>query len=285
MGRWERYLPIASLAEAAGIRDAIEAFDFSDYEGPVSLLGGDISYVCAVRGTHARKNGQTPIGPVGQLYACIYGDKYLVGGIYGYELDYVLGADDYRTYFEDIGLDLVEKAKEADPLASEAARERMTTVLNHVVSGSKVSTIVNRAIGIEERPQIAKILLMHGPATCDEIKRGVYPGNLRADWYTVLSELVKEGFLIEEYQDGKYYYSLAEGAGQMLECYEPLDIPTTPEEKIIKSLGERGSLSSADITFAIGASTTSVREHLRKLIDQNVVVAKGRGSSRRYALA
>lgn len=71
----------------------------------------------------------------------------------------------------------------------------------------------------------------------------------------------------------------------MLECYEPLDIPTTPEEKIIKSLGERDSLSSADIAFAIGASTTSVREHLRKLIDQNVVVAKGRGSSRRYALA
>lgn len=33
MDRLERYLPIASLAGAAGVRDATEAYGFSGYEG------------------------------------------------------------------------------------------------------------------------------------------------------------------------------------------------------------------------------------------------------------
>lgn len=285
MGRWERYLPIASLAEAAGIRDAIEAFDFSGYEGPVSVLGGDICYVCAVRGAHGGENGQTPIGPVGQLYACIYGDKYLVGGIYGHDLSWALGLDDYKTYFEDIDPKFVEEAKSEHPSISEAARERMTVILNNVVSHSKVCTIEGRAKGLELRPQIAEFLLMHGPATRDEISRGTH-----LDWYClerlpVLEGLVSEGFLTREYRNNYYYYSLAEEADQMLEGFEPLDIPATPEEKIVKVLGERGPLSSADIGFAIGASVPNARKLLRTLIDQNVVKTKGRGPSRKYALA
>lgn len=284
MGHWERYMPIAHLAEAAGIRDAIEAFDFSAYEGPISFSGGDLSYVCAVRGKRARKDGQTPIGPVGQLYACVYGDKYIAGGIYGHELDYVLGPDDYSTYFEDIDPELVEKAKREHPSLCSAAQERMKAVLDHVVSKSKVSNIENRAVGLELRPQIAKFLRMHGPATCDEIVRGIKYWGGFFDRYSVLEELVKECFLKREYDDNYLYY-LAEEADQMLSDYEPIEVPTTPEGKLVASLSEKGPLSSADIAFEIGSNVKRVRAMLRKLADEGVIEAKGRGPSRRYSLA
>lgn len=285
MGHWERYLPIAHLAEAAGIRDAIEAFDFSAYEGPRSFFGGNLSYVCAVRGKYALEDGQTPIGPVGQLYACIYGDKYIVTGIYGHRLDCVLCSGEYSTYFEDIDPELVEKAKLEHPALCSAAQERMQTVLSHVISASKVSNIESRAKGIELRPQIAKFLLMHGPATCEEFSRGIRRWGFRFDRYSVLNELVNEGFLSREYNDDCYLYYLADGADQMLSDYEPLKIPTSPEDKLVASLNEKGPLSSADIAFEIGSDVLHVRTLLRKLVEDGVVEAKGRGSSRKYALA
>lgn len=283
MGHWERYMPIAHLAEAAGIRNAIEAFDFSTYEGPISIFGGDLSYVCAVRGKCARNDGRTPIGPVGQLYACIYGDKYLVGSIYGHDLGYALGPDNYSTYFEDIDPELVEKAKREHPSLCSAAQERMKAVLEHVVRGSKVTNIKNRAIGLELRPQIAKFLRMHGPATCDEILRGIKPLRLTFDRYGVLDALVKEGFLKSDY-DKEYRYYLSEEADQMLSDYEPIEVPATPEGKLIASLSEMGPLSTADIAFEIGSSVQRVRTMLRKLADEGVIEASGRGPSRRYAL-
>lgn len=285
MGRWERYLPIANLAEAAGIRDAIEEFDFSAYEGPRSFIGGDITFVCAVRGKHARDNGQTPLGPVGQLYACIYGDKYLIRHVHGHDLDYTLGLDKYSDYFEDIDPEAVENAKREHPSLHAAAQERMKAMLDHVVSESKVQRITCRAIGLEHRPQFAKFLLMHGPATSDECLRGINSWAYNVDRYTVLDELVGEGFLKCEYKDNHYLYSLSEEAHKMLEDYEPLEIPSTPEGKIVASLDEKGPLSSEDIAFAIGSSVHGIKSMLRKLTDEGVIEAKGRGSSRRYALA
>lgn len=285
MGHWERYLPIAHLAEAAGIRDAVEAFDFSGYEGPYSIFGGDLSFVCAVRGKHARQDGRTPIGPVGQLYACLYGDKYLVGGIYGHDLDWLLGPDDYSDYFEDIDSELVEKAKEERPELCEAARDRMNIVLNNVVYRSKAAKIESRATGLELRPEIAKFLLRHGPATYKECSRGVRFGGFCVDWYEILSELAKEGFLNSEYHDNDWFFSLTESANKMLEDYGPLEIPKTPEGKLLSSLREKGPLSSADIAFEIGMSVKHVRVLLRELIDEGDVEAMGRGSTRRYAAA
>lgn len=284
MGHWERYVPIAHLAEAAGIRDAIETFDFSVYEGPISIFGGDLAYVCAVRGKHARENGQTPIGPVGQLYACIYGDKYLVGSIHGHQLDMALGGEDYSTYFEDIDPELVEKAKKEHPSLCQAAQERMNKVLEHIVSESEVSSINHRADAIELRPKIAKFLRMHGPATYDDFSRASHY-IFYNDWLPILQELVKEGFLNEEVKDGDCLFSLTEAADQMLSDYEPLEIPTTPEDKLIAVLREKGPLPSSDISFHIGSNVQYTRELLRKLADKGTIEARGRGRSRKYALA
>ena len=139
---------------------------------------------------------------------------------------------------EDIDPALVESAENRASSLCAAAQERMNVVLNHLVIQSKPTKSRDRASGLELRPKIAKLLLMHGPATQDDFSRGIDAYGYPKDWYDILTELENEGFLDCKDQDDDYYFSLSEAADEMLSEYEPIERPVTPEDKVILALSE-----------------------------------------------
>ena len=281
MGLREICLPMMDLAEARGIRNAIGA-DSAGY-GPYGLC----TYVCSMRATRKRPDGSTPLGPVGSLYCCVYGDKEIVYGLTGAELDCVLGFEKYTSYFDDIDEALVDEAASERPEVVADAFRRMERMLKRIVQQNKYRYEEEedriRASCIGKRPRIAKFLLLHGPAKLKEFGHA-------SQWpfYVERKEiqyLAKTGFLACDGEGDEAVYRLSDGAPVMLAAYEPIEVPENPDGKILLLLSEREEMTTRQLSDIINVRPDLVRKMLRGLMDAGLVKARGRGSSRRYCLA
>lgn len=281
MGSREMCLPMMDLAEARGIRDAIGA-DSTGY-GPY----GFCAYVCSMRATHKRPDGSTPLGPVGSLYCCVYGEKEIVYGLTGTELECVLGFEKYTSYFDDIDETLVDEAAAERPEVVADAFQRMERMLKRIVQKNKYHDEEEedciRASCIEKRPRIAKFLLLHGPARLEEFcHAGQWPFYVKRE---EILYLAKTGFLACDGEGDEAVYRLSDSAPDMLSAYEPIEVPEDSNGKTLLLLSERGEMTTRKLSDIINVHPDIVRKMLRGLMDAGLVKARGRGSSRRYCLA
>lgn len=125
MGYQESFIPIRHLAEAAGIRDAINKYKLEqDY---------DYWYYCATKAKVSESDARHPFGNVGELYVCVGGQRrpYTRPGSYFLD-DLSFGAEDYPRFFEDIDEALVDEAASACPDAAKSAKREMEQHLAHV---------------------------------------------------------------------------------------------------------------------------------------------------------
>lgn len=118
MGYQESFIPIRHLAEAAGIRDAINKYKLEqDY---------DYWYYCATKAIVPDPCKRHPFGDTGRLYVCVGGQRspYTRPGSYFLD-ELTFGVDDYPKFFEDLDETLVDEAAFSCPNIAELARREM----------------------------------------------------------------------------------------------------------------------------------------------------------------
>lgn len=290
MGTLEMFEPIAHLAEAAGMQDALKLNDdgYSAY--------GFCFYVSAARAARAYEDGTTPLGPIGQLYCCVRGEKRLVSAIATYDLDWALGKCSYNEFFEDFDDRLVQEAAMERPDIAEEARTRtirkLERQINEEAYEAEKTEEKTRTKSIEMRPTIARFLYLHGPATASAFTCAQSVGGAR-EMENILKSLEKQGFLVSEKSPNPTYagygyaytkYSLSDEAPEMLSCYEPIIVPEDLEGKILMLLTDEGPKSTRELSHIVGLSPERILKALHNLMDDGRVVAKGHSSSRRYLL-
>ena len=284
MGTWEMLEPITHLAEAAGIREGINA-DESGYS-PY----GFCYYVSAAHAIRPHVNGTLPLGPIGQLYCCVRGDKYIVTSIATHDLDWTLGPHSFDEFFEDFDERDVQKAAQERPDLVEEARKRTIRRLernaDRQVFDEEEHEENTRTKSIEMRPAIARFLLLHGPATAEDFR---YAHDVGGSWEmaAILASLEKQGFLEgrQMYDSTERIYGLSDEATELLACYEPIVVPEDSDGKILTILADEGPKSTRELAAIINRTPERVRSILRTLVASGAVVAKGRGPARRYLLS
>ena len=185
MGYQEAFKPISHLAEAAGIRDAIEAYkDNPD-------IPGYCTFYCATRSKDKFDENGDPC-----LYACVGGDRCVSMAIGRWSFDPPLDWV-YNDHFEDLDNALVDAAALERPdlvaLARAEAEERFEQMVEET---HRWRAELDRQRE-ELRPKIAQYLKENGPTRHqDMFKVEEFKGYSELD--NVLRELVWEGFLEEK---------------------------------------------------------------------------------------
>ena len=184
MGYQEAFKPIKHLAEAAGIREAIDAYkDCPD-------IPGYCTFYCATRSKDAlNENGDS------RLYACIGGDRYISMriGQFGFDppSNWV-----YSDYFEDLDNALLDKAALERPDLVSAARAETERRFEELVEETRLWRAELDRQREELRPKIARYLSENGPTRHDGMFK-VKELSEHSELHNVLSQLVWEGFLEE----------------------------------------------------------------------------------------
>ena len=185
MGYQEAFKPISHLAEAAGIREAVEA-----YKDCFELPGYCVFY-CATRSKDCLDENGNP-----QLYACVGGDRCVsmrVGHLsFDPPLEWV-----YSDHFEDLDNALLDKAALERPDLVAAARAEAEKDFESLVEESRRRRAELDRQREELRPIIAQYLTEHGPTRHqDMFKVKEFAGY--SELYNVINQLVWEGFLGEK---------------------------------------------------------------------------------------
>lgn len=185
MGYQEAYKPIRHLAEAAGIRDAVKAYE--DCEE----IPGYCQFFCAVRSKDRVDESGAPL-----LFACVGGDRCvsMTIGEYSFDppLDWV-----YSEHYEDLDNALLEDAAQERPDLVAAARMATEAKFKRMIAETRSwRAELNRQLE-ELRPKIEAYLREHG-ATRHQDMFKVPELAEYTELYNVLHMLVWEGFLVEQ---------------------------------------------------------------------------------------
>lgn len=203
MGYQECFEPITHLAEAAGIRDAIAVYE-NNPEIP-----GYCNFYCATKTKPTYEKLRELSSP--ELYACIGGDRCVVGCIASYFVDYMVPGFDweYSDYFEDLNNELLDKAAAERPDLAELAKVRTSIAFEKMELDS-----IKRSIGLQRqceaaRPIIEEHLKQHGSVSYQEITKIKQLEGF--DVINVLHHLEYDGFIVSKHSRRSLVYSLAEG--------------------------------------------------------------------------
>ncbi len=185
MGYQEVFKPIAHLAEAAGIRDAVETYK------DCREIPGYCTFYCATRSKDTLDENGNP-----QLYACVGGDRCVsmrIGEL-GFDTppDWV-----YSDHFEDLTNEQIDQAALERPDLVAAARAETEQRFEELVQESRRWEAELDRQREELRPIIAKYLSENGPTRHQDMcKVKEFAGY--SELYNVITQLVSEGFIVEK---------------------------------------------------------------------------------------
>ena len=185
MGYQEAFKPISHLAEAAGIREAVEEYkDCPD-------IPGYCTFYCATKSKDAFDENGNP-----RLYACVGGDRCVSTHIgrffFDPPLDWV-----YSDHYEDLDNALLDEAALECPDLVSAARAETERRFEELVEETHRWRAELDRQREELRPKIARYLSENGPTRHqDMFKVKELAGYSELD--NVLNQLVWEGFLEEK---------------------------------------------------------------------------------------
>lgn len=189
MGYQETFKPISHLAEAAGIREAIEAYkDCRD-------IPGYCTFYCAAKSKDRFDEKGNP-----KLYVWVGGDRCVSMHIGRYAIDpppdWV-----YSDHFEDLDNALVDEAAlERPDLVAVARAETERDFEEMVEETHRWEAELDRQCE-ELRPMLARYLSEHGPTRRQDIFK-VKELAKYSELHNVLNMLVWDGFL-EERRSGR----------------------------------------------------------------------------------
>ena len=265
MGYQEAFRPIEHLAEAAGIKKAIEDYkhhpDLPEY----------CNFYCASREK-----------ATGNLYACIGGQRCRVHIIAGKDLDYCIPYDaPYADYYEDVDKVLVEEAARERPDLVEKGYRDAAADFERAAEWERERRRKEREAAEALKPLITSFLKEFGPATQRELYAMPSPEEHSVD--DALRRLLYQDYLSCHYKRNKTLYWFADEtiAGSFEDA---LASAPTIEEKIERVLERESPLSVWKISFRVEASDSSIRKALRSLAERGKVAVDKTGSVYMYSL-
>lgn len=266
MGYQESFRPIHHLAEAAGIKRAIE--DYEDYPD----LPEYCRYCCA-----SREKGTE------NLYACIGGQRCRVHIIASMDLDYCIPyKGKYGDYYEDIDETQVEAAAKEHPDLVEKAYYEVAACFVRAAKNRRRENRENREEALALWPEVARFLQIHGPSS--ESRMSVSPRFKGKALDSALVDLVRQGLLdcSGEFFLGKV--ALSAKAREELGLSEN-SAPSSVEERIDLALWELGPSRLKEISTFLGLTSYQTRKLLNQQIEKGDVVVEESKRVRRYRRA
>lgn len=263
MGYQEAFRPIEHLAESEGIRRAIE--DYRDNPH----LPEYCDYACTARER-----------ATGKLYACVIGQRCRVTIVAGIFLDDCVpyGAN-YADYYEDLDEDLVKAAAEERPDLVEKAYREVSDRFNQGVEGGIKRERALREEACELWPKVSSLLLACGPLPGRSIvAHPLFEGHCM---WNVLVDLERQGLLV---CDGSFPHDSLRLSDKAMEELGITEMPTPLSEGdlLVYHLREYEPLSSSVLSRLLNMSRRETMKLLHRYMDDGLVVAEGRGRSRRY---
>lgn len=185
MGYQETFKPISHLAEAAGIREAVEAYkDCPD-------VPGYCTFYCATQSKDVFDENGNP-----RLYACVGGDRHVSMrvGQFAFDppVDWV-----YSDHFEDLDNVLLDEAALERPDLVSVARAEAIKDFEKLVEETRRWRAELERQREELRPKIARFLSENGPTRHQDMFN-VKEFSEYSELHNVLSGFVWEGFLEEK---------------------------------------------------------------------------------------
>lgn len=266
MGYQESFRPIRHLAEAAGIKRAIE--DYEDYPD----LPEHCQYYCA-----SREKGTE------NLYACIGGQRCRVHIVASMDLDYCIPYEGkYGDYYEDIDETQVEAAAKEHPDLVEKAYYEVAASFVHAAKRKRREDREDREDALELWPEVARFLQIHGPSSGSQMSVSPRFGGRALD--SALVNLVHQGLLDSagEFCLGKV--ALSAKAREELGLSED-SAPSSVEERIDLALWELGPSRLKEISTFLGLTSYKTRKLLNQQIEKGDVVVEESKRVRRYRRA
>lgn len=265
MGYQEALLPINYLAEAPGVKKAIE-----EYSGCYELPG-----YCAYFGTvhHASE---------GSLYVCFNGDSSIVGQIaqlFAYRC-YSRGFD-YDDRYERIDDSLTEKAARQRPDLASDAYKRAKTAFKTVIEKDRIRKEELKEESRSLWPEVASFLLRFGPVTLDAFK--ALPAFEGHSMPNVIKYLERQGLVEAAEGRTKDEVKLTEKAYGLLHA-NPRQTPQSLEERLDLALKELGALNAPTIAAFLNVSTAKVNKILKEQMAEGHIVKENRGRAVLYRL-
>ena len=184
MGYQEAFKPIKHLAEAAGIRKAIEEYkDHSD-------IPGYCAFYCATQSKEKLDEDGKP-----RLYACIGGDRCVSMQVGHFSFDTPLDWV-YTDHFEDLDNSLIDKAALERPDLVASAYDEAVRDFEWLVGETHRWQEELDCQRDELRPIIARYLSENGPTRHEDMFK-VKEFESYPELHNVITQLVWEGFLKE----------------------------------------------------------------------------------------
>lgn len=185
MGYQEAFRPINHLAEAVGIREAIEVYK------DCREIPGYCTFYCATRSKeHFDENGNP------ELYACVGGDRCVSTHIGRFFMDPPPGWV-YSDHFEDLDNALLDEAALERPDLVASARAETERCFEELVEETRRWEAELARQREELRPILARYLSENGPTRHQDMFK-VQALSGYSELGNVLIELVAEGFLEEK---------------------------------------------------------------------------------------
>lgn len=266
MGYQEAFRAIIHLAEAVGVRRAIE-----DYRHHPDL-SEHCTYCCASRKRRSYNLFVRIGGQQNQLHYLADIDFEDCVPYYGI----------YDDYFEDIDEALVDEAARERPDLVEKGYRECATDFEHVVKKVREQR-QEREIAVKAlKPSIDAFLKENGPSTKQELYAIRQSEEHSID--DALDELIFQGLLMGKYNRGKNRYWFADEA--VAGSYkDAVACAPSIEDKVERALARKGTSSVRDLTFSVDVSDASIRKALQRLIEQNIAVVDKTGSVQMFSLA
>ena len=266
MGYQESFRLIEHLAEAAGIKKAIE-----DYEHHPDLPEY-CHYYCASREKST-----------GKLYACIGGQRCRVHILAGKDLDYCIpDVASYADYFEDFDEALVDAAAQERPDLVDKGYREAATDFERAAEWERDQQRKQHEAAVALKPLIEVFLKEYGPATSWELYSSIQYSEEHS-MSDALRELQYRGFLKCRCERRKYRYWFADDA--VAGTFEDA-MASAPscEDKLLRAFVMHGPSSVGQLSSYVEANETSARKILNTLVEQGRVVVDKTGRPYIYSL-
>lgn len=278
MGYQEAYEPIGHLAEAAGIKKAIEEY------GGVKEDSGGCWYCCAVR-PRTEEDGMEYLESAGPYYACIAGARHIVFKIASHAIpEWDVGLDwNYPEHFEDLDESLVVAAALERPDLVEEAYKITVGRLEAIRRANRRWHEDLREEANSLKPVIEGFLKSYGPARMSEFEHcEALKGH---SMFNVVVDLLNQDYLAYEgeFKDALFWFADQSIAGTYEDALER--VPKSLDGRIIRFLGAMGPADARMIARRMGASEQHVRSMLKRLLRDGGLAVGKRGRANWYRLA
>lgn len=268
MGYQESFRQIEHLAEAAGIKKAIE-----DYEHHPDLPEYCV-YYCASREKST-----------GKLYVCIGGQRCRVHILAGKDLDDCIPYEaSYADYYEDFSETLVEEAARERPDLVDKGYRDAAAAFERSAEWKRKRNHEQRKAADALKPYIESFLKEYGPATSFELYRANHLEEHSMD--DALAELSYRNYLKCYYvrRGKRQLYWFVDGAIAGSFEVAMASAPSLLEDRIERVLGLNGPSSVRSLSIALDASDSGIRKALQLLVKQSRAAVDKTGRSHVYRL-